>query len=334
MLPLVNARTKRLSATEWEQWCATATNLPVTCRPQWAHAVANAYAPTLQPVAALVNQDDGMTLVVAYETPTRIGRRLSLSPFGLYAAAATGDDSRDPHRGLKAFVEEFRLHVRSIELVEPFYWAVPGVELLGMDRRPAGSTHVLRLDRPYEELFQRAFSGATRTCIRRAEQEQVQVIYARDAASIGAYYEMHESLAKQKGGYGTLHPRSLFESLLSGDSGAQLGLAYVGGELAAGGVFLNDGPSVFYWHAAADRRFARQQPAYALLSDAIKHAIARHRTHFNFGGSAGIASLVKFKESWGAVETPLYSRLVEHPLITRARRVRDVVRATRRRLTS
>jgi hypothetical protein len=317
---------RTLSLTEWQQWSEREEELPITCRPDWARAVAAHGASHFKVTPRLVCTANSESLAVTYETGPRIGSRITLSPFGLYAAAYERKGSASAPEGLDALTRMAGITSRSIEYVQPFYWAADTAAPRRSNIRPRGSTHVLRLDQSYDDLFVRVFAGPTRTCIRRAEQEQVRVEFGGDQRTMAAYYRLHESLASLKGGYGPLHPAPMLRAMVSSSPAAELGVAYVGDELAAGGIFLDDGPSVFYWHAAADRQFARQQPAYALLSQAIRRAITRRKCYFNFGGSAGISSLIKFKESWGAVELPLVGYMTEHALLVSARRVRSFLR--------
>lgn len=311
---------REIGREEWVRWSETATELPITCDPGWAQAVEAAYRDDPHPFRVrpwLLRHGQGEALLVGYETGWRACPTVTLSPFGLYCGVALRGLGRE--QALELFEAKLRLRTRSISYTLPFYAGRAG-PADAADQRET-TTHVLDLDAPYETLFATRFKGAVRTCIRRAEQEDVRVSVTRDPACAHAYYEMHRRLASQKGGYGDLLPEGMFVELIARSQRCELAVAYVGNSMASGGVFLDDGLSTFYWHAATDRAFIAHQPNYALLSVMIRRSIERGKTYFNLGGSAGIASLEKFKESWGATERTCYSRSSSNPLIRQIKRV-------------
>lgn len=162
------------------------------------------------------------------------------------------------------------------------------------------TTHVLELGREYAQTLA-GYSATTRNQVRRAQRQGVTVRAVQKAEEVRSYYRLHIQLAQQKGGYGLLHPLELFLEFRKAVGFTQLLIAEWEGRLIAGGLFFKDGDTLLYWHAAADRAYSHLFPAYAVLDTAIQHAHASGARLVNFGGSAGISSLERFKTSWGAV---------------------------------
>jgi hypothetical protein len=242
-------------------------------------------------------------------------RALTLSPFGLGAAFDYRGDDTSPRRLLRSFIDQRSYRWRSIGFVNPFYWSDSDGDLRPPNATFRGETHALELSRGYDDLFTRAFKGATRTCIRRSEHEGVQVKVASHPSQVRDYFLVHRALAHAKGGYADLYPESVFATLVQSCRRAQVLVATSGEKVIGGGVFLDDGPTVFYWHAAADRNFSSFQPAYAVLSFAIRDAISKGKTWLNFGASQGIDSLRRFKESWGAIPISQRSVTYRNPML-------------------
>ncbi|HUR00480.1 MAG TPA: GNAT family N-acetyltransferase [Gemmatimonadaceae bacterium] len=311
---------RRLSSKEWERWCADSDDLPITCDPAWASAASE--VGTWQPALPFhVSDSSGEALAVAYPQTSRFIRPVTLSPFGLGAAFHAKSAEPDSSQLLSAFISSQSLHWRSIGFVlRPF----PGrseVDLPPPDTKRSETTHMLQLDGTFDDLFTGKFRGETRTAIRRADSAGVKVERRSDKEAVDAYYRVHSDLAQTKGGYGYLYPKSLFVSLLENCRRASLLVATEGDRVIGGGIFLTDARQVLYWHGATDRNAAAMNPAYAVLATAIKSAISLKSSWFNFGGSNGLESLVRFKERWGAraAEQTSYSYL--NPAVRALKRV-------------
>ncbi len=315
-----------MNRSEWARWTGQRQELPVTCDPSWAQAVESAYSEKdayFKARAWLVAYNWGEALVVGYESGSRALPHLTLSPFGLYCGVAPGDAGGAPdyEQVLELFESKYLLRYRSLNYSLPFYAPESVHQFITRPHLTQSKTHVLDLDVPYETLFTARFKGATRTCLRRAERDGVRVSVSREAGHVRGYYEMHRVLAERKGGYGDLHPEALFTQLLARNGKCELAVAFVNEQLVSGGIFLDDGPSTFYWHAATDRNYVSSQPNYALLSLMIQRSIARGKKFFNFGGSAGIESLEKFKESWGATARFYYGGSSVNPLLRQMKKL-------------
>jgi CelD/BcsL family acetyltransferase involved in cellulose biosynthesis len=229
-------------------------------------------------------------------------RYVSLGPVGLYASPGwNGQLERATLEAILRRLMTFR--------TRGFVWNVrfdheplaAGLSSVGLKFERI-STHVLPLKQDYEQVFA-GYSATMRNHIRKAQRRGVRVRAAETDEDVRAYYEVHMKLVKQrqdKEGYGPVYPIGLFQELIKIREGARLLVAEVGECVVAGGLFFRDGSSVMYWHGASDRDYSHLFPSCAVLDEAICWACADGAEFFNFGGSAGIASLEQFKSFWGA----------------------------------
>jgi hypothetical protein len=312
---------RRISENEWAEWCDASTALPIACDRAFALTITRIPELGGSPIPFVVEEGPNRGLIVAYPLAGRLIQPLTLSPLGLGAAWDYRGEPGKSGRLLSAFINRSTIRWRSIGLVRPFYWDEPLSSLRAADVEFNGETHALDLSAGYESLFASSFKGATRTCIRRSEENGVVVQEATGRSEVQAYFRMHRRLAEAKGGYVALYPESVFVNLMKDCARARLLVAKKGNEVIGGAVFLEDEHTVFYWHAAADRDYARDQPAYALLSHAIRDAASRGRTWLNFGSSAGLDSIRKFKESWGARPLTQISLVYRNPILRMLRAV-------------
>ena len=160
-------------------------------------------------------------------------------------------------------------------------------------------TQSLRLSDHYDATFAR-FNATIRNQVRRARRAGVVVRVSGAGEDLRHYYEIHERLAASKGGYGFMFPRAFLGTLIDSLPECRFLTAAVDGRIVAGGLFFHDGDSVCYMHGAYDRQYSKHFPMCAVLDEAIAWAHRLPTTHFNFGGSAGIGTLERFKSFWGA----------------------------------
>ena len=193
-----------------------------------------------------------------------------------------------------------------VRQVRRFEWNVRyDHESLAMElasRLPAAArvvTQALTLRSDYDESFSQ-FNATIRNQVRKARKSGVVVATSSNLEDLEGYYAIHEQLAASKGGYGFMFPKSFLAALVQSLKECRFLTATIEGRLVGGGLFLRDGNSVFYLHGAHDHRYSKQFPMCAVIDSAIQWAYQVNATHFNFGGSAGIQSLERFKSFWGA----------------------------------
>ena len=184
------------------------------------------------------------------------------------------------------------------------------------------ATQMLRLNPMYDRVFA-DYSATIRNHIRKAYRRGIRVREATSAGDIRAYHSVHLRLAGQKWGYRFTYPIELFFALTEIHGAARLLIAEVDEKVVAGGLFFRDGNSVMYWHGASDRAYSHLYPSCAVLDRAISWACEVGATFFNFGGSAGIDSLERFKSTWGARRELNWTFQWENPLWARLGRVKE-----------
>ena len=101
-----------------------------------------------------------------------------------------------------------------------------------------------------------------------------------------------------------VYSQPLFDELFLLDKDVILLIAEVNGSIIAGGWFIRDGNSLFYWQCAMNYDFKRYYPYYAIVSRGIRIACNDAMKTFNMGASAGRPSLEEFKSFWGARKVP------------------------------
>ncbi|MEO8429902.1 MAG: GNAT family N-acetyltransferase [Acidobacteriota bacterium] len=236
----------------------------------------------------------------ALQNPEPFGlRSFSLAPGGLHAspgwvgrltrATLAGIVDRMKGAGSRKFGWKVLFEQR--ELSE-------GLEELGLEASTE-STHVLHLTAGYERVFS-GYSASIRNQVRKAHARGVTVRQALDEQTVRAYYAVHTELADQKGSYEHIHPLSLFVDLVHLPF-CRLLVAEVEGRVVAGALFFEEKSCVVYWHGATARSASSFFPIRAVMDDGVRRACEMGAGSLNFGGSAGIESLAKFKESWGAI---------------------------------
>lgn len=189
------------------------------------------------------------------------------------------------------------------------------------------STHVLYLDRPYEETVSR-YSATTRNHVRKAQRRGLRVREARSREDVHAYYDVHlrlVDLKRQTGRYGWVYPVELLLDLWNLHDTTRLLLAEWEGRVIGGGLFVRDGCSIYYFHGASDRDYSHLYPLSAVLDEAIRWAYEIGATFFNLTAAGGIATLDRFKASWGTRYEFNWTFRWSNPLWERLSRLKEIV---------
>lgn len=287
-------------------------------------AVASTLGPGHRPYALPVRDSGRPRHIYALDHRERFGSRyLSLAPYWLWASPGwDGDLSAAAVNGILACLKT--------PLTRGFTWDVRfDHSALAKRLLMAGlflkrtSTHVLRLDCDYGSAFQK-YNMSTRQNVRKSLRAGVRVREAWTRTDIDEYYRVHSKLADSKE-FQVRYPVGLLYKLVEDRSSVRLLVAEYGGCLIAGGVFLRDGCSVLYWHSAGDRTYSKFFPTYAVLDSAIQWACQIGAEFFNFGGSAGIASLEAFKSNWGATVEWNWSFEWRNPIWSGLSRVKTIL---------
>jgi hypothetical protein len=249
-------------------------------------------------------------------------RSVSLAPFALPAYPAEYDPSRDS-------ISELVRQLRTIRTVS-FDWNVRfDHQDLAKELTDCGlesvewTTHVLSLDHCYDVLF-RNFHASTRNNIRRAERKGVVVRRATKYADLKAYYQIYETLFRERK-WTDIYSLKFLEEVFKLSDDVLLLVAELRGTIIGGDWFVRDGSSLFGWQSAIDYKYKHHFPIYAIINYAIHLACAESMTSFNLGGG-NIPSLEKFKSFWGAQKVPIWGFLWKNPILSPARRTWSSVR--------
>ena len=179
--------------------------------------------------------------------------------------------------------------------------------------RIEGTTHVLRIDRPYDNLF-RGFSETARNLVRRAERDGIVVCRATEHLEIDRYYSLYEKMIAGRVNWKFVYKQSLFHELFKIRECVILLLSKLDGIVIGGGWFIRDGDSLFYWQGAMDYEYKRYSPNYAIVNSAIRYASEERIASFNMGASGAISTLEQFKSIWGTVKLPHWTFAWQNPM--------------------
>jgi len=241
---------------------------------------------------------DGRPSMCGLQYSLSLGRRsIELGPFGLYAYP---DGAENLPLEVSVLLEQLR-DFRTVR----FRWNVRfDANCLAEELRRARIscveryTHVLELNDDYESIFHK-FSDTKRNSVRQAKRKGVTARRTADEKDLERYYQIYVGQAGRKENP-WVYPKSVFQELMKLTESVVFIVAQVEHELVGGSWFLVDGASLLYWHSAMDYRHSKSFPSCAILARAIEMACDARLATFNMGDSLGVASLEKFKSSWGA----------------------------------
>ncbi len=172
-----------------------------------------------------------------------------------------------------------------------------------VDLRPDG-------DDPWEHL-----ASSARRAIRKSRSANVDVAAAETPAELRAFYDLHLRVRKTK--YRLLaQPFAFFENLwrefVENDRGTLM-VARVGGELAAGVMFLEWKDRLYYKLNASQPEFSATRPNDAIMWAGIEYGRARGHRRLDLGLSDwDQEGLVRYKRKY-ASEEKVISFLSHHP---------------------
>jgi hypothetical protein len=265
-----------------------------------------------------VQSDKSPTCIFGLERIHKFNTRsVSLAPFGLPAYPIEYDRCRDSASELVGQLQTTR--------TLGFDWNVRfdhqdfarGLTECGL-KSVEWSTHVLYLDRCYDALF-RNFHASTRNNVRRAERKGVVVRRATKCADLKAYYQIYETVFRERK-WTDIYSLKCLEEMFKLSDDVLLLVAELRGAIIGGDWFVRDGSSLFCWQSAMNYKYKHYFPMYAIINYAIRLACTESLTSFNMGGG-DIASLEQFKSFWGARKVPIWGFVWKNPVLSPARRV-------------
>ena len=186
--------------------------------------------------------------------------------------------------------------------------------------------HVRRFETGYADLtrgidwvWSHSVDSKRRNMIRKAQRSDVSVRLAGHAG-LDDYYELCETMA------GRTHinplPKAYYEGVLRGlGSNAQLLLATRHGTTLAGGIFLKDGCTAYYWHGASAGDAGNHGQGELLQWRAIEWASAHGCAQYDLVGieRERLPNIAKFKLGFTDKEAG-FAHVSYAPMTVRARR--------------
>lgn len=274
--------------------------------PAWSAVLAGTYG--FAPFVLLADDADGAAAGAPFlEARSPIGRRRWISlPF---------TDECAPLGRSPGAVEDFArgLAAAAPELGAPALEVRADVPQLGWERRCDAVIHELALE-PDRDAVRRRFSKSqVRRNIARAERSGVTVREAVSDADHEAFLRLHLATRRRQGV--PMQPRRFFSlirrELIDGGLGSVLVARHEGRPIAAA-LFLHWNGTTIYKFGASDAASWDVRPNHAIFARAIDDAIDRGDRRFDFGRTdLGNDGLRAFKRSWGGVERPLTTSVLE-----------------------
>lgn len=174
--------------------------------------------------------------------------------------------------------------------------------------------HLLELAGGFEAIWKSRFEGSLRTAVRKAERAGLEIRRDTSGLLIETFYDLYRSWLDRRADEQRL-PRAIIrwrgerrEPLRRyGAVAAALGdacrtwVALLHGQPVASLIILSAGGNAIYWRGASDKALANLTRANDLLMKlAIEEACAEGCRWFLMGESGGVASLIRWKERFGA----------------------------------
>ncbi len=167
--------------------------------------------------------------------------------------------------------------------------------------------HVVDLNGGPEAVFER-LASSTRRAIRKAEKTGVIIEQSDTLAALKGFYRLQCITRKRHG----LPPQpfvffeNILEQFINPGRGSIIS-AYVEGELAASGIYLEQGKIVHYKYGASDPKFQAARCNNSVMWTAMKHFSERGFQAIDLGrNSLENQGLRKYKNTWGPKEQITY----------------------------
>jgi CelD/BcsL family acetyltransferase involved in cellulose biosynthesis len=268
--------------------------------PRWAHTVATSYG--VQTFALALTDAAGHIvagLPVIEAARPLLGRRWLSLPFTDHCPVLAGPDHQD---GLVAVLPR-EVEAEGLSGFE-VHGALPGH---GVQPGPVRWVQHTRPLAPDPNADQAMISKLHRRNIRKAEREGVRVRIGCSDEDVETFYRLH-LLTRRRLGV-PVQPRRFFTLL--GRRVLQRGLGvvvsgWIGERPVSASVFLAWNGALTYKYGASDERYRRFRPNNLVMWSGIRWGIERGCHTLDLGRTdLSNAGLRRFKDGWGARETPL-----------------------------
>jgi hypothetical protein len=192
------------------------------------------------------------------------------------------------------------------ELGHMFWYINPYDDLvatIGLDANFHDETHAVNLDKGFDAVYG-GWSSACRRAERKARRSGVLVRCAQTEEEWREYYYLVYEDSLRRWGDQTLGQVdwALFQEMFNRQSDhIKLWLATTTDELiVAGALMCYAKKHIFYWHGAALEDYFALRPVNLLFSEIMRDACDKCYRWLDFGLSAGIEGVRRFKKNFGA----------------------------------
>jgi len=171
-------------------------------------------------------------------------------------------------------------------------------------REPDHSTHLLRTDVEYDEIWT-AYKKRVRGAIRKAKKQGITLRETEDEADMRTYYKMYLAAMEHFGS--TPKPYNLLRHLQT-SSIARFVVAELNDQIIGGVLFLHFNSSVRMWCGASDPNFLSYRPNNAIIDYIVQWSCKHNYPCVDFGATPpGREDLIAFKEGWRAERAWFYT---------------------------
>jgi SAM-dependent methyltransferase len=160
------------------------------------------------------------------------------------------------------------------------------------------ATYVLNLDQDHERVFAR-HNATVRNEIRKGVRRGISVRATCHPDDISRYQKLYEGLQREKK-WPFIYPAALTLDLARLSGMTRFFVAEFDGIIIGGGLFVQDGNSVYHLHGVADREYNHLFPSNAVINAGIRWGCETGAQFFNLGNPGSNKSLAQFKSSWGS----------------------------------
>lgn len=183
------------------------------------------------------------------------------------------------------------------------------------------TTHLLQLPETPEIFWEKTLTSRKRNDIRRLRRKGVLVETSRAAADIEAFYRLYKKrMATWNRAPGLIYPIALYENMIDlGQEVVRLYIVRFEGKVIGGTMVCHYNGISHYLAGYFDHDASRLRPNVLVQDRIIQDAIREGNRIYDMLPSAGIESVVKFKESFGG-RPVVCGRWERHDWLQRMRR--------------
>lgn len=169
-------------------------------------------------------------------------------------------------------------------------------------------THILTLRNTIEETFNSFHPRSVKASIRRAEKNNLNIVWDNSIEHLNIFYKLEFKLRKRL--FLPPIPFKFFNNVLeelSKFNMISIPIVYKNNIPIAAGFILNFKDTFYLEYTAADKNYFNLYPNHKLFFEVIKRAQNSGAKFIDFGRtSTSNTSLITFKEKWAAERIPLY----------------------------